>query len=119
MPLIDSAPAKVELHRREQLRQLDQLHAEAQVGLVHAVAIHRLVQDVMCGIGSGRSRYRLGCVEHRLADGLRHVVLVDEVSISASSCMNSYCRSARSIPSRRQRAIWKYRSTPAAIGGSN
>ena len=60
---------------------LDQLEAEAQVGLVAAVAVHRLVP------GDGGDRRRalagdgLGGVEHGLGDERQHLVLRDEAGL--------------------------------------
>ena len=79
MPLIAAAPReRLELGAREDRRELDELHPEAQVGLVDAVAVHRFVPGDALDHGRPLAEDGLGRVEHRLADELEHVVLVDE-----------------------------------------
>ena len=72
---------RVELGAREHLGELDQLHAEAEVGLVGAVAIHGLVPGDLRDRARSLAGHPLGGVEHRLGDGGEHVVLVDEAHL--------------------------------------
>jgi hypothetical protein len=65
---------RLELRRLEHLADVDQLHAEAQVGLVGAVALHRLVPRHAL---DGRSRlagHGLGRGGDGPADHLHHVL---------------------------------------------
>ena len=67
MPLIAAAPANaLNSVRGEHVGQLDELHAEAQVGLVDAVAVHRLVPRDALDRRRPLAGDRLGGVEHRL-----------------------------------------------------
>ena len=96
----------VELGGREHVGQLDQLHAEAHVGLVGAEAVHGVVPghardlaDRLAGHGlDGRDRPRRRWPRGRRPGSTK--------LISASSWVNSNWRSARRSSSRRQRAIW-------------
>ena len=82
MPLIArGAGERLELGRREHVGQLDQLHPEAQVGLVDAEAVHRLVPRHPLDRRRPLPRHRLGGGEHGLADRGEHVVLVDEAHL--------------------------------------
>ena len=71
----------VEPGRREHVGELDQLHAEAEVGLVGAEALHGLVPRHPRDLARALAGDRLGGVEHRLGDGGEHVVLVDEAHL--------------------------------------
>ena len=82
MPFTAGRPGeRLEPALGEHLGQLDQLHGEAQIGLVHAVAVHGLVPRHARDLGRPLPRDRLGGVEHRLADGGQDVVLVDEAHL--------------------------------------
>ena len=82
MPLIGGGRReRLELGGREDVGQLDQLHAEAEVGLVGAEAVHRLVPGDAGDLARALAGDRLGGVEHRLGDGREHVVLVDEAHL--------------------------------------
>ncbi len=65
----------------EHLGELDQLHAEAQVGLVDAVAVHGLVPGDLRDLAGSLAEHRLGGVEHRLRDEGEHLVLRDEARL--------------------------------------
>ena len=71
----------LELGGGEHVGELHELHAEAQVGLVDAEAVHGLVPR---DAGDGRRPLAgggLGGVEHRFADRGQHVVLVHEAHL--------------------------------------
>ena len=109
MPLIASAPANARNSVAANTSvELDELHAEAHVGLVGAVALHRLVprhprdrRRRLARAARPRPRRAPPPTPRRARPPGRRSV------ISTSSCMNSNCRSARRSSSRRQRAIWK------------
>ena len=72
---------RLELRRREHLGELDELHAEAQVGLVDAVPVHRLVPRDLRDLAGPLAQHRLRRVEHRLGHGRQHLVLGDEAGL--------------------------------------
>ena len=75
------AGERLELGRGEDLGQLDELEAEAQVGLVDAEPVHRLVPRDALDRLRPLPRRRLGGGEHGFADGVEHVVLADEAHL--------------------------------------
>ena len=102
------ARERAELGAAEHVGELDELHPEPHVGLVGAVALHRLVprhprdrRGRLARAAPPRPRRAPRPTPRRARlPGRRSV-------ISTSSCMNSNWRSARRSSSRRQRAIWK------------
>ena len=102
------ARERLELGRLEHVGELDELHPEPRVGLVGAVALHRLEprhprdrrRAPRPGAPPRPRRAPRPTPRRARLPGRRSV-------ISTSSCMNSNWRSARRSSSRRQRAIWK------------
>ena len=93
---------------REQLGQSTELQLEAQVGLVRAVAPHRLVvRDPPERAG----RARCPCARRKISAtspstiGRKSSRSTNDISMSI--CVNSGWRSARRSSSRKQRTIWK------------
>ncbi len=82
MPLIAPAPANaLNSVDSEDIGELDQFHAEPQVGLVDTETIHRIEPcDPLDRVGSHPGN-RLRCGEHRFTDRFEHIVLVDETHL--------------------------------------
>jgi hypothetical protein len=66
---------------REERRELDQLHPEAEIGLVDAVTIEGLVPRDALDRPRALAGDGLGGVEDGLADGGEHIVLVGEAHL--------------------------------------
>ena len=106
-PLIAAADANaLNSVRGEHVGQLDQLHAEAEVGLVGAVAVHGLVPGDPGDLRRAASPVTASAASSTDSEMAASTSSWSTKLISASSCMNSYWRSARRSSSRRQRAIW-------------
>ena len=87
--------------------QVDQLHAEADVGLVGAVAVHGLGPRHRGDRRPGARRWPPRRRRARPRRRSSRTSSWETNDASMSSWVNSNCRSARRSSSRRQRAIWK------------
>ncbi len=107
-PFCTAAPKARNSVLAEQIGQLDEFQQHARVGLVRAVARHRV------GVGEARERARefdaAGVAPRADASpprAPRALLRRRRSDISKSICVNSSWRSARRSSSRKQRAIWK------------
>ena len=82
IPLIEAADGEgLELRPGEGVGELDELHAETQVRLVDAEALHRLVPGDPLDRRRTLPGRRLGGGEYRLGDRREHVVLAGEAHL--------------------------------------
>jgi hypothetical protein len=72
---------RLELGAGEDGREFDEFHAEAQIGLVDAESVHRVMPGHPFDGSLALSRDRLVGVEHRLAHGFEDVVLGHEAHL--------------------------------------
>ena len=98
---------RLDLGALEHGREVDQLHPEAQVGLVRAVAVERIGPRHALDRRAGAPRWRPRPHRARLRRRSPSRRPGRRRSTPCRAAMNSNWRSARRSSSRRQRAIWK------------